>query len=59
MKPYTITSDKARDFDPSENRVTNLGDNTTQTESGAYIDRETIDEAVSRPTTNMPKPLKK
>jgi hypothetical protein len=58
-KGYTITSDKATNFDPGENRVTNLGNNTSSTESGAYIDNGSIDSAVNRATQAMPEPSKK
>lgn len=58
-KPFTITSKEAADFDPSSNRVTTNPDGSTTTESGAYIDRASIDSAVARSGQAMPEPLSK
>jgi len=42
MSKFTISADKAANFDPAANRVTTNSDGSTTTESGAYINPSTL-----------------
>ena len=53
-----IDAADASTFDASENRTVSIGRNATETSSGCYVDPASLDAAVPRAGTEMPKPIK-